>query len=160
MYPGCHTPDTRFRFQGPPPRRGRSCGRLPRGRPSCTAYGYPVGLVQNSHRDCTFKGGDIPARSLSLKCPFKVTRLRFVQHRLAGLYDELRPGRPRTIEDEQIAALLKRTLPFGGVRLLARSATTGTTACTKYRASPPPARTGLSGKWPAPVVSANRLCTG
>jgi putative transposase len=37
-------------------------------------------------------------------------RQRFVEHRLAGLYDELRPGRPRRIEDEQIAALLKRTL--------------------------------------------------
>lgn len=37
-------------------------------------------------------------------------RQRFVQHRLAGLYDELRSGRPRSIADEQIAALLKRTL--------------------------------------------------
>lgn len=37
-------------------------------------------------------------------------RQRFVQHRLPGLYDELRPGRPRSIDDEQIAALLKRTL--------------------------------------------------
>ncbi len=37
-------------------------------------------------------------------------RQRFVEHRLAGLYDELRPGRPRTIDDEQIAALLKRTV--------------------------------------------------
>jgi transposase len=37
-------------------------------------------------------------------------RQRFVQRRLAGLYDELRPGRPRSIDDEQIAALLKRTL--------------------------------------------------
>jgi putative transposase len=37
-------------------------------------------------------------------------RQRFVAHRLAGLYDELRPGRPRTIADDQIAALLKRTL--------------------------------------------------
>src|SRR5580765_712632 len=36
-------------------------------------------------------------------------RQRFVRHRLAGLYDELRPGRPRTIADDQIAALLKRT---------------------------------------------------
>jgi putative transposase len=35
-------------------------------------------------------------------------RQRFVQHRLAGLYDELRPGRPRSIDDEQIATLLKR----------------------------------------------------
>lgn len=37
-------------------------------------------------------------------------RQRFVQHRLAGLYDELRPGRPRTVADDQIASLLKRTL--------------------------------------------------
>jgi len=45
-------------------------------------------------------------------------RQRFVQDRLAGLYDEIRPGRPRSIEDEQIAALLKRTL--------SRPPTTGT----------------------------------
>src|SRR6266581_1207719 len=37
-------------------------------------------------------------------------RQRFVEHRLSGLYDELRPGRPRSIADEQIAALLRRTL--------------------------------------------------
>jgi putative transposase len=37
-------------------------------------------------------------------------RQRFVKYRLAGLYDELRSGRPRTIEDDHIAALLKRTL--------------------------------------------------
>ena len=37
-------------------------------------------------------------------------RQRFIEHRLAGLYDELRPGRPRSIDDEQIAVLLKRTL--------------------------------------------------
>src|SRR5271169_5304712 len=37
-------------------------------------------------------------------------RQRFVEHRLAGLYDELRPGRARTIDEEQIAALLKRTV--------------------------------------------------
>ncbi|MFZ0860429.1 MAG: IS630 family transposase [Candidatus Sulfotelmatobacter sp.] len=55
-------------------------------------------------------------------------RQRFVRHRLAGLYDELRPGRPRTIADDQIAALLKRTLsrkPAAGthwtVRLAARA---------------------------------------
>jgi putative transposase len=52
-------------------------------------------------------------------------RQRFVDHRLAGLYDELRPGRPRSIEDEQIAALLKRTLsrkPAGGTHWSVRQA--------------------------------------
>jgi putative transposase len=37
-------------------------------------------------------------------------RQRFVAHRLEGFYDELRPGRPRSISDEQVAVLLRRTL--------------------------------------------------
>ena len=52
-------------------------------------------------------------------------RQRFVRQRLAGLYDELRPGRPRTIEDEQVAKLLKRTLshkPAGGTHWTIRAA--------------------------------------
>ncbi len=51
-------------------------------------------------------------------------RQRFIQDRLAGLYDELRPGRPRSIKDEQIAALLKRTLsrPPGGTHWSIRQA--------------------------------------
>jgi len=55
-------------------------------------------------------------------------RQRFVEHRLAGLYDELRSGRPRSIEDDRVAALLKRTLsrkPTAGthwtVRLAAKA---------------------------------------
>ena len=52
-------------------------------------------------------------------------RQRFLQYRLPGLYDELRPGRPRTIEDEQVAALLKRTLsrkPSSGTHWTVREA--------------------------------------
>jgi len=37
-------------------------------------------------------------------------RRRFVQLRLAGLHDELRPGRPRSHGDEQVAQLLKLVL--------------------------------------------------
>jgi len=37
-------------------------------------------------------------------------RQRFIQHRIQGLYDELRPGRQRTISDEKVASLLRRTL--------------------------------------------------
>ncbi len=37
-------------------------------------------------------------------------RQRFVEHRIQGLYDELRPGRPRSISDEKVASLLRRTL--------------------------------------------------
>jgi putative transposase len=39
-----------------------------------------------------------------------VWRQRFAKQGLAGLYDEPRPGGPRSIEDEQIAALIRRTL--------------------------------------------------
>lgn len=52
-------------------------------------------------------------------------RRRFVEHRLAGLYDELRPGRPRSVQDEQIAALVNRTLsrkPAGGTHWTIRQA--------------------------------------
>jgi putative transposase len=52
-------------------------------------------------------------------------RRRFLERRLAGLYDEFRPGRPRTIEDEQVAALLKRTLsrqPAGATHWTVRAA--------------------------------------
>src|SRR6201993_2782074 len=52
-------------------------------------------------------------------------RQRFIEHRVAGLYDELKPGRPRSIADEQIALLLKRTLsrtPAGGTHWSVRQA--------------------------------------
>ena len=34
-------------------------------------------------------------------------RQRFIEHRIQGLYDELRPGRPRTISDEKVATPLQ-----------------------------------------------------
>ena len=37
-------------------------------------------------------------------------RRRFVEHRVAGLHDELRPGRPRTYGDEQVAGPINRVL--------------------------------------------------
>lgn len=37
-------------------------------------------------------------------------RKRFLQRRRNGLYDELRPGQPRTVDDERVAALLNTTL--------------------------------------------------
>jgi transposase len=35
---------------------------------------------------------------------------RFVEHRIVGLGDMPRPGGPRTVTDEQVAAVVKRTL--------------------------------------------------
>lgn len=37
-------------------------------------------------------------------------RRRFLKGRIEGLLDEARPGRPRTIDDDQIAAVIERTL--------------------------------------------------
>lgn len=37
-------------------------------------------------------------------------RRRFLEQGLSGLYDELRPGRPRSISDEQVAELIHKTL--------------------------------------------------
>lgn len=34
----------------------------------------------------------------------------FLKDRVEGLLDEARPGRPRTIDDDQIAAMIERTL--------------------------------------------------
>ncbi|MFN3375917.1 MAG: IS630 family transposase, partial [Burkholderiaceae bacterium] len=37
-------------------------------------------------------------------------RARFIERRIPGLYDDVRPGRPRTIDDERVAHLIKTTL--------------------------------------------------
>jgi putative transposase len=37
-------------------------------------------------------------------------RTRFIQRRIAGLYDDLRLGKPRTIDDERVAELINMTL--------------------------------------------------
>ena len=37
-------------------------------------------------------------------------RSRFVEYRLEGLFDEPRPGRPRTITDDQVEAVIIKTL--------------------------------------------------
>lgn len=37
-------------------------------------------------------------------------RGRYARDRLPGLYDELRPGRPRTVGDERVAELINKTL--------------------------------------------------
>ena len=37
-------------------------------------------------------------------------RQRFQNDRIDGLLDEPRPGRPRSIEDDQVAAVIERTL--------------------------------------------------
>jgi putative transposase len=37
-------------------------------------------------------------------------RARFIERRIAGLYDDIRLGAPRTIDDERVAQLINTTL--------------------------------------------------
>jgi len=37
-------------------------------------------------------------------------RARFIDRRIPGLYDDVRPGKPRSIDDERVAQLIKTTL--------------------------------------------------
>jgi putative transposase len=37
-------------------------------------------------------------------------RQRYLQQGISGLHDELRPGRPRSVSDEQVATLIRKTL--------------------------------------------------
>ena len=51
-------------------------------------------------------------------------RQRYLQHGISGLHDELRPGRPRSISDEKIATLIRKTLrtkPEDGTHWTVRS---------------------------------------
>ena len=67
-------------------------------------------------------------------------RRRFVERRIAGLYDELRPGKPRSIDDERVAELIHKTLhtkPADGsthwtVRAVASEAQISPTSVHRY----------------------------
>ena len=52
----------------------------------------------------------IAARLKLTKATVGKWRSRFIERRIAGLYDDLRPGAPRTIDDERIAQLINTTL--------------------------------------------------
>jgi len=65
-------------------------------------------------------------------------RRRFLAQGIAGLYDELRPGRPRPISDERIAQLVRKTLktkPKAGTHWSIRqiAAETGLSKSTVHR---------------------------
>jgi putative transposase len=65
-------------------------------------------------------------------------RGRFLQHGVSGLYDELRPGRPRPISDERVAQLVRKTLktkPPAGMHCSIRqiAAETGISKSTVHR---------------------------
>jgi AraC-like DNA-binding protein len=67
-------------------------------------------------------------------------RLRFLKQRLNGLYDEVRRGKPRTIDDERMAQLIQKTLhtkPADGsthwsVRMIAAETAISPTSVHRY----------------------------
>ena len=67
---------------------------------------------------------DIAERLGLSKPTVGIWRKRYLGQRLAGLYDQPRPGGPRSIRDEQIAVLLRKTLKTkskGGTHWTCRS---------------------------------------
>src|SRR5947199_3025528 len=65
-------------------------------------------------------------------------RRRFLKYEVAGLHDELRPGRPRPISDERVAQLVRKTLetkPKGGTHWSIRQIAdeTGVSKSTVHR---------------------------
>src|SRR5215208_6903508 len=57
-----------------------------------------------------FKNTEIAERLVVSRTTAAIWRARFSEHRLDGLLDEPRPGRPRTITDEQVEAVVIKTL--------------------------------------------------
>lgn len=74
----------------------------------------PAGLVQRARiilLSASGKPNQQIARQLELR-PSTVSkwRRRFLAYGIMGLYDELRPGRPRSISDERVARVVRKTL--------------------------------------------------
>ena len=74
----------------------------------------PAGLVQRANLVLACAEGAansaVAKRSGVTNATVGKWRQRFVVQRIAGLHDELRPGKPRSIDDERIAGLLTTTL--------------------------------------------------
>lgn len=87
----------------------------------------------------TLAGGSRAIRRHPPRRPPKLPQLASVR-RIAGLYDELRPDKPRSIDDERVAELIRKTLhtkPADGstrwrVRAVASEAQISPTSVHRY----------------------------
>ena len=74
----------------------------------------PAGLVRRARMTLLsadgVSNGAIAARFATSMSPVSLWRRRCREQGLAGLYGEVRPGRPRSHDDDRIAELLKKTL--------------------------------------------------
>jgi transposase len=77
-------------------------------------HGAPQALVDRARMVLAAAGG-LMNKEIAEKigtCPHTVGtwRNRFAEHRMDGLYDEPRPGAPREIGDDEITAMVRKTL--------------------------------------------------
>ena len=103
----------------------------------------PAGLVRRAEIVLLCAGGldnkAVAERVRTSRQTVGKWRERFRTQGLMGLYDERRPGRPRSIEDDELMALLQRTLetepPDGGTHWSCRSmaGATGMSKSTVHR---------------------------
>lgn len=79
-----------------------------------TSRSMPHGLVQRARIVLLAADGETNtaiAEKMGLTRPTVGTwRQQYIDYGLQGLHDELRPGRPRTISDERVATIIRRTL--------------------------------------------------
>lgn len=88
----------------------------------------PHGLVTRA-RIVLMAAEEVPNLAIAEKVGLSVQsvckwRQRYLQQGLSGLHDELRPGRPRSISDEKVAGLIRKTLktkPQNGTHWTIRS---------------------------------------
>jgi putative transposase len=102
----------------------------------------PAGLVRRAKIILLSASGktnvEIARQLETSKVTVSLWRCRFLGHGVCGLYDELRPGRPRPISDERVAQLVRKTLKtkppattHGSIRQIA--AETGVSKSTVHR---------------------------
>jgi putative transposase len=74
----------------------------------------PAGLVRRAKIILLSASGkndrEIAAQLETSRITVGLWRRRFLAQGVSGLYDELRPGRPRPISDERVAQLVRKTL--------------------------------------------------
>ena len=74
----------------------------------------PAGIVRRA-KIILYSAAGLPIADIAERLdvsPFTVGtwRKRFLADRIQGLHDELRPGRPRSLSDEEVAELIKKAL--------------------------------------------------
>jgi len=79
-----------------------------------TSRSLPYGLVTRA-KIIIMSSEGISNKAIAQKLDYSTQsvslwRRRFLENGISNLHDELRPGRPRSISDEQIAELIKKTL--------------------------------------------------